>query len=666
MATILQQPDQYSFAGNLKEIIIATDNSIFFRIESQSEILIESSYYPDTNGRVVIDIRKIINDTLVSVFPDNGAIASRSLNLFSFSINHGPDNSFYAFEGGVDSDITSIWFSQNFLTWQPQTSYVTWSQPQYLSYISLQACSLKIKGYFKDGSVQTITFGAFSASKINTANLQYSTLPSRFADKQPMYIDVWVENLSAQRLSYIQRLVLKNSTSDDSCFIFKNTLGGWDSVVFTGSLKNEGTSEVKTFTQEELTNEYQVDLAEKFSKNTGYFLSEKHRIWVSEFFKTNERYFLSSHGLFERIAVTASSISSLRGNPSSYNFTFTLSRPTKYLNLPRSEEPEAPLELIDPQGELFFLAPRLSEFADADLDGEMLFPVQSPFSSFWKKISWSAIWNFLYSKLLTSVVGELAHSHSNLLVIGSLSESEGKLKYKGSDIGASVQIGETAQTAYRGDRGKIAYDHSQNKNLHFDNLLQKRELLSAVPVFIPGIVSGLFFSTTIPNIADTDYISIDISGFGRNTGNPFSWRGQTQITGGDFNTSAFRSVIIGQHLDVKICIHNAVVKVWVSGLGINANSNISSLAVNIRYGSENVNVIDGYDDMALPESEVVSLRSFLSFSAEYLRSLTTEEHIRLVKAVVSADNNSYQIWSGTPAEYAEIQNKDPYTIYLVQ
>lgn len=34
------------------------------------------------------------------------------------------------------------------------------------------------------------------------------------------------------------------------------------------------------------------------------------------------------------------------------------------------------------------------------------------------------------------------------------------------EISASIALGETAATAYRGDRGKIAYDHSQNSSVH--------------------------------------------------------------------------------------------------------------------------------------------------------------------------------------------------------
>lgn len=386
MATILQQPDQYSFAGNIKNIIVSTEVRIIFKLKHGTEVLFESSYDPDLNDKVEIDIKKIVQDTLSSSVPGIGEIITRDFPLFSFSIDTEAEISFYAFDGGIDSTISSSWFAENFLTWQPQTSYVTWNQPQFLSYIALQSCILKIKGYFSDDTNQIVIFGDFTINKINIANLQFSTLPTKFANKQPQYIDIWTENAQGARLSYIQRFVLKNSTTDDNSFLFKNSLGGWDSVVFNGLIKNEGASDVKTYAQEDTANEYQVDLIEKYSKNTGYFLSDKHRIWIAEFFKTSERYFLSHRSVFEKITVLSSSLNSQKGNPSSYSFAFSLSRTTKYLNLSRVDIPEAPLEIVDPAGELFFLAPRLVEFPSySDDDG--LIPIQSPYIQSWFKIS---------------------------------------------------------------------------------------------------------------------------------------------------------------------------------------------------------------------------------------------------------------------------------------
>lgn len=47
------------------------------------------------------------------------------------------------------------------------------------------------------------------------------------------------------------------------------------------------------------------------------------------------------------------------------------------------------------------------------------------------------------------------------------------------DLGSDLELGETAESAYRGDRGKIAYDHSQTKVEIRMGQLQKT---SAIPI----------------------------------------------------------------------------------------------------------------------------------------------------------------------------------------
>jgi hypothetical protein len=365
------------------------------------------------------------------------AISAKDFSEYTFFIDSEAEILFYVFKGGVDAYVTSDWFAENFLTWMPQTNYVTWNQAQYLLYVALQLSSVKIKGYFSDGTDQTVLFGNLVQNKINTLNLQYSSLPALFDNKQPQYVDVWVENAEEQRMSYIQRLVLKNTSPDDNYFLFENSLGGWDSICFDGKLKNEGTSDVKTFSQEDVTTEYQVDPVEKYLKNTGYFLDDRHRLWAFEFFKTKERYFLSHREYFEKIVVLSLNITSQKTEPSSYNFSFSLSNSTKFLNLPRAETPDLPLQIVDPAGDLFFLAPRLSEFSAYSNDAGLI-PIQSPFVAEWHKINLGSLKSLIKDSVFASQIFDLIHSHPNLSLLDKFSLStSGNLLYDGKEIASS-------------------------------------------------------------------------------------------------------------------------------------------------------------------------------------------------------------------------------------
>lgn len=55
-----------------------------------------------------------------------------------------------------------------------------------------------------------------------------------------------------------------------------------------------------------------------------------------------------------------------------------------------------------------------------------------------------------------------------------------------------VQLGELSTTAYRGDRGKTAYDHSQNNDIHL-SAIQKTDLTDGGETTLhthPGAISA--------------------------------------------------------------------------------------------------------------------------------------------------------------------------------
>ena len=265
----------------------------------------------------------------------------------------------------------------------------------------------------------------------------------------------------------------------------------------------------------------------------------------------------------------------------------------------------------------------------------------------------------------------MAHVHDNLAVLGGLSEDAGKLKYKGESIipdgGLGVQLGESSSTAYRGDRGKTAYDHSQNVNIHFADVSQKNAVinsLSSRPMWIDQVTNGLLATTHIPNIADAGYIVIEISGFGKVDAGPFIWRGQALFTGGAFADATIKSVYAGELLDVRIFVHDALVKIWITGLS-KAIMNFQNIQVLVRFGDSLENQVDDLVDSAMLTG-VVSLKEFNNFTKSYIRPLTTDEQNKISKAVVSADLlTNYKIWCGTSADYASL-TKDANTLYFIQ
>lgn len=73
------------------------------------------------------------------------------------------------------------------------------------------------------------------------------------------------------------------------------------------------------------------------------------------------------------------------------------------------------------------------------------------------------------------------------------------------EISASLALGETSSTAYRGDRGKTAYDHSQDSTLHLTAAM--REVLALFEVQTDGslkILTGLWSNTFLSCLGEDD------------------------------------------------------------------------------------------------------------------------------------------------------------------
>ena len=117
----------------------------------------------------------------------------------------------------------------------------------------------------------------------------------------------------------------------------------------------------------------------------------------------------------------------------SFEFSYKLSDSSTLLNLPRAEVLPGGLQIETPD-QLFFLAPRLVEFPEAELDDSLLFLVQSPYEQNWKKITAGTLISSL-QEYFENYSLTFAHTHNNLSVLNKFSESEdGKLLWNGEPI----------------------------------------------------------------------------------------------------------------------------------------------------------------------------------------------------------------------------------------
>ena len=394
--TIIQHPDTYNFSGTIRDIVVDATEKLDFTLSSNGVTIVSETYYPSSDNRITINLRDILEDIIEPVLYE---VAETGIPQYTYQIGE-TIGSFYCIAGGIDAEVSVESYLQgNFLTWQPQTRVTLYHIPHYLRYVSVVESICKVKAFFSDGTSEVAVLKTFSAKSINTVNVTFGTIRGMF-ESQPTYFDVWVENLEGEMLTWIQRYMLTDFlTGVNDYFIFANSLGGFDTIRFSGDREEINKLDSVNAVFDNETKEYDIDRTRSWKKYTGYITDERIRMWVLDFFNSPCRYHLTDSGLLKRIYISDHKLESTTGDAVGYEFTYVYSVQSRYINIERTSTPPL-LEITDPQSEIFFLAPKLNQFELAKIESETdyLFPVQSPMAGKWLAISLKTILDFVSSK----------------------------------------------------------------------------------------------------------------------------------------------------------------------------------------------------------------------------------------------------------------------------
>lgn len=480
---ITQQPDSLSLSLNLKDFIIYSDSQISFVLRQGAEEIISQGYEPSTNGFITIRLRDIIHERLFFQLKDTGLVYEQPQLVGDFTavINENTEVTFRVIRAGIDrfTDNATNFLMLNFLTWQPSSKAVTYYSPEFLTYYAPVACKAKLKAYFSDNTspeFKSIDLADFVEGKAYTIPLQYAVVAGLLDHRLPSYYDVWIENTSGHRLTYIQRYYATDMLSEQEDWVlFENSLGGLDTFRAYGSTNFTGKYTHNVAEIEDTSIEYRIDVKHKYKKNTGH-LNKEERRWLLDFFPSKSKYIYV--GVFIRsIVVTESNVEFVdKELPSNYTFTYQYADARPLLNLPRTQVPAEVLNITVPDMGSFTIPPRLAEFPIVPLSEGVLFPIQNPYSEEWGTTTAAAIGNFIISllELNESGSGGIGHKHHNIDLLNLLSAVSEYLLIGGRKIKAGYA--DEAGTARRletedfsqGTKGTSVYQ-DKDGNWHFES-----------------------------------------------------------------------------------------------------------------------------------------------------------------------------------------------------
>lgn len=433
---------------NLKKFIISSDAQISFVLKKGTEEVLTQRYDPDSTGRIEIDMRDVVHAQLAFDFRGSAVRTYEQTNLhaeFTAEID-GQTVNFHAVRGGVDNlaDTATNFLTQNWLTWQPTVKPVTYYTPEFLTYYAPVAGVVKLRGYFvgDDGKVTSqkdIELCSVEAGKAYTIPVEYQVVVSLlYPDGKPGYYDVWVENASGERLTYIQRYYADamRSISED-WVLFENSLGGVDCFRAYGKTNLEADHTHNLAEVDEMSEEYRVDTERKYEKNTGHLTKDEAR-WLLDFFPSQKKYIYVGSYLRQIVVVESNVTGNLRELPTNYTFTYKYADARPLLNLPRTDVPADMLDITIPEVGNFTIPPRLAEVPRLPLSEGDLFPVQNPYSETWSTTTAGALAEVV-GQLLAAAAGTgggVGHTHKNIDLLNLLSYVEEYLLVNGKKIKA--------------------------------------------------------------------------------------------------------------------------------------------------------------------------------------------------------------------------------------
>lgn len=462
MSTIITYPDALSLSRNLKKFLISSGVPVTFTLKKENQEILSEVYSPTPAGTIEIDIEDAVNDQLSLVLPISDVFTQPGTAADFSAIVDGVTKSFRVVKGGVCGlSITAVEFlKSNFLSWQPQTKSVTGTQPEWICYYAPEAAKIRCRFYNNNGTQAVTDLATLAAGECKSINVQFNRIINLNATKKLAYFDVWVENNSGVRLSYVQRYILIPGTNTERFFLFENSLGGIDCLSCTGE---EVISPDSEFTLAEMDDET-IQSAKRFEKwilqSTG-FKNNIEALWIQDFFRSGQRYVVDS-GTVKKIVLQESTIEiNSRDAVNEFTFKYRSATDKGLLSLSRSLETPAGIEFPTAE-QLFFLAPRLNEFLEADINESLLIPVQSPYQTVWKRLSVGALLSFL-----KAYADKFRHQHGNFPLLEKFSISlAGNLLFNGKEIagdGGDVDLSDYyTKTTSDGRFAKLAGDIGQD------------------------------------------------------------------------------------------------------------------------------------------------------------------------------------------------------------
>ncbi len=351
----------------------------------QLDFLAEEQITPDSSGKALFDFAQYllveIVDTSRFLFPQviTDFIFDRTDQIKRFVVQFCESytgfyhrlhitwsTDTYVTVGGIDfsqmakysqegsSFFDMLQYNKDFLSWRPQSKKIWIRQPEMLHFLvwydDTSWLAMRIKITYTDGSTHTFTKYTYSpiykydiVEVVCTyAKLDLVSLPESQGKTIHKY-EVWLVDNNVQVSRTMEFVLDRRVYPNQRFFIFRNSLGGYDSVRCTGETIKE--TDVARFSVERITPDFSVmdpprrqifaRETQKYTTNTG-FITKLESEYLRDFFLSNEIYEFIENRLYP-VLVLSTSLKVHKDNDYLYSREFEYARAYEDINYAHDE-----------------------------------------------------------------------------------------------------------------------------------------------------------------------------------------------------------------------------------------------------------------------------------------------------------------------------------------
>lgn len=359
----IQKPDTLTFAATMPDFIVSgVQGSAKVTLKKGSEDLLSETMFKSERG-LVIDVKKVVNDSLRVKIPNEVFFyQNEAMGYFTLKVESDGQTleySFNAIRGGCEGiSIPTRYDAMDVLyTFQPATKFITTDSPEWLTFflLSLNILRIRIRYYSSDGALINETLLGNPASDSTEAGLysidcSYSNIlnlrqPGSYFDFA--FYDVDLVTYSEGVVSPItptQRYLVTRATDSHQYYLFENTLGGVDTLICNGDLKQRLSLSSDITISNDIKDDSQNVHSISFEQSVGIFSSDIEIMWFRDFLLSSQRYQEENGSLYKIIIEDADSEINL-ANADVVSFIYRRANEDKYCGFIR-QRMELPTGLI--------------------------------------------------------------------------------------------------------------------------------------------------------------------------------------------------------------------------------------------------------------------------------------------------------------------------------